>query len=90
MEAISGLSAVVGQLNGWSHIGGWGWGMAIFGWLFMALLVGLVAWLIWSATRRQEPPLRREQRALGLLDERYARGEIDRDEYLEKKADLER
>lgn len=28
-------------------------------------------------------------RALALLNERYARGEIDRDEYLERKAFLE-
>jgi len=27
-------------------------------------------------------------RALAILDERYARGEIDRDEYLARKADL--
>lgn len=75
---------------GWDHMGGWGWGMAIFGWVFMTLVVVLVAWLIWSTTRRPEPPSRSDRRALDLLDERYARGEVDRDEYLERTADLER
>ena len=27
--------------NGWGHMGGWGWGMAIFGWLFMTAVVVL-------------------------------------------------
>ncbi len=81
---------MVADAGGWDHMGGWGWGMAIFGWLFMALVVVLVGWLIWSTTRRPESPGRNERRALDLLDERYAKGEIDRDGYLERKADLER
>ena len=58
--------------------------MAIFGWLFMTAVVVLGVWLIWSTTRQQP-----RRHAADLLDERYARGELDRDEYLERKADLE-
>ena len=87
---ILATSPVLADADGWGHMGGWGWGMAIFGWVFMALVVGLVVWLIWSTTRRPESPHRGERRAVDLLDERYAKGEIDRDEYLERKADLER
>jgi putative membrane protein len=68
---------------------GWGWGMAVFGWLFMALIVVLVAWLVWSTTRsgdRRTPP---GSTALAVLDERYARGEIEREDYLRRKEDLQ-
>ena len=70
-------------------MGDMGWGMVIFGWVFMTLIVTLVVWLIWSAGRRPEPSGRGGGRALSLLDERYARGAIERDEYLERKSDLE-
>ena len=80
-------SVLAGQ-DGFGHMGGWG--MAIFGWLFMALVVGLVVWLIVSTTRRPDSAGRESRRALQILDERYAAGEINRDEYLERKNDLER
>ncbi len=67
-------------------MGGWGWGMAIFGWLFTVLVV----WVIWSTMRWADPGGRARSRTANLLDERYARGEVDRDEYLERRADLER
>ena len=87
---LAAIGSVVADGDGWGHMGGWGWGMAIFGWLFMTMVVGLVAWLIWSTTRRAEPEGRTVNRAVGLLDQRYARGELDRDQYLEQAADLER
>ena len=83
-------SVVVADAVGWGHMGGWGWGMAVFGWLFMTLLVVAVAWVVWSTARRPEPPPTGESRAQEVLDERYARGELDRDEYLERRADLAR
>ena len=67
-------------------MGGWGWGMAIFGWLFAVLVV----WVFWSTMRWADPGGRARRRTADLLDERYARGEVDRDEYLERRADLER
>ncbi len=84
------IGSVLADGDGWGHMGGWGWGMAIFGWLFMTMVVGLVGWLIWSTTRRAERGGRTVSRAVELLDQRYARGELDRDQYLEQAADLER
>jgi len=69
------------------HMDGWGGSMAL-GWVFMALLVVLVAGLIWASARPRVGPA--VNRAIDMLDERFARGEIDRDEYLERKADLQR
>ena len=69
---------IMADTAGWGHMGGWGWGMAAFGWLLMTLLVVVVAWVAWSAARRPEPLPTEDSRAQELLDERYARGELDR------------
>ena len=41
----------------------------------------------WSAGSTTTPPSNRKE-ALDILEARYARGEIQRDEYLQKKQDL--
>ncbi|MEG3618727.1 SHOCT domain-containing protein [Magnetovibrio sp. PR-2] len=71
---------------------GIGWLGPGFGGIFMILwlgliiagIVALVRWLMSSS--RNTPP---ERRARDILDERYARGEIDRGEYEQCKHDLE-
>jgi putative membrane protein len=46
----------------------------------------LVKWVLGQATTRQrEPP---EDSALDILKKRYTRGEINKEEYEEKKKDL--
>ena len=65
------------------------------GWLFMGLLsivsILIVGWVIWTLIRR---PLSGGVNALPsssarqILDERYARGEITREEYERIKTDL--
>ena len=84
-----GLKWILADTAGWDHMGGWGWGMAVFGWLFMTLLVVGVLWALWSSTRRAEPQAPTTRTARDLLDDRYARGDIDRDVYFEHKSDLE-
>ena len=81
---------VIADLDGWGHMAGGEWGMMVFGLMFMTLLVALVVWLFWSTSRRTEASAATGRGALDVLDARYARGEIDRDDYLERKADLER
>lgn len=60
------------------------------GWLLILSMVGLIAWAIWMATRRQDPPSHGFSQARSILDERYAAGEIDRDEYLQRRTDIDR
>jgi putative membrane protein len=53
--------------------------------------VALVVWIVRAVatpTAHQLPPPPRRSTGLDVLDERYSRGEIDRDEYLQKKKDL--
>lgn len=70
---------------------GWGWGGMWFGPLIMlaliALLVAFVVLLLrWIGGERGLPATTRTARE--VLDERYARGEIDRDDYLKRRQDI--
>jgi putative membrane protein len=78
--------------NGWGF-DGWGTG---FGMLFMLLFWGLVVFgaaaLIRWLLQQSDPGRRRStggSAALEILRERYARGEIGREEYERMKRDLE-
>lgn len=61
---------------------GMGWGMVLV-WLIPILLVALVS--RYGIRSRDEKP---ERTSLDILEARYARGEIDRDEFLKRRADL--
>ena len=66
---------------GFEHYG-MGWGMILV-WLIPILLIALVIRNVISG--RDGKP---ERTSLDILDARYARGEIDRDEFLKRRADL--
>ncbi len=90
--------AQYGNNQGWQMgpgmMGGWGsgWGMGWFGGIFMIIfwililvaLVFFIKWLVQSTGRSQTGPAA-GNRALEILKERYARGEIDKSEFEEKK-----
>lgn len=65
---------------------GYGW-WASMGFVTMVAMVGLVAWLL--ATARLEPVNPLGSEALSELAERYARGDIDRDEFRTRKSIIE-
>ena len=72
---------------------GWGMGMA-FGWIFMILfwglvILGIVLVVKWLMTQSSGEQIARGKTALEILQERYARGDIEREEYEQKKRDLE-
>ena len=87
----------------WGGQGGWhmgagmmgGWGMGWFGSIFMLIFWGLVIvglvllirWLV-HTTRRDTGPAQGGSRAMEILKERYARGEIEQEEFEQKKQDL--
>lgn len=78
------------MMNDWNGFGGWGMGL---GFIFMLLLWGLVIlgiaalirWLMAQPIPIQSP---RDKSPLEIVQERYARGEIDREEYEQKMRDL--
>ena len=86
-----------GRPEGWNMGPGMmgGWGMGWFGGIFMILfwiliLIGLVfviKWLIQSTSRARNNG-QSGYRALEILKERYARGEIDKAQFEDMKRDL--
>jgi len=82
----------------WIH--GFGWGGIIFGsllmLLFWAVVIALIFFAVRSLSRPGSGPAARSagspgpapDRALEVLRERYARGEISKDEYTSMRNDL--
>ncbi len=72
----------------WGLWGIWGFGMMLFMFLFWALVIlGVVLAIRWLV--RQGRPEGSDS-ALEILRQRYARGEINREEFEAKRRDLER
>jgi putative membrane protein len=77
----------------WNHMTGWGWTMMLS---WSLLWIGLLGVAIWAAARwarggsHTGPPERLPTHtARDLLDERLARGDIDPDEYQQRRRLLE-
>ena len=73
----------------WSGMEGMGWGWIGLGLVHMVVFWGLVIGGIVLAIRWVAgQPGERSPRAVDILRERYARGEIDKDEFEAKKQEL--
>jgi putative membrane protein len=73
--------------------GGWGWGAMMFGPLMMIVFIAVIVVIAvlavrWLGGGAMRPAPSDRQTALVILEERYARGEIDREEFEQKKQDL--
>jgi putative membrane protein len=73
---------------GWGGGGWWGLGMGLGSMVFIGLVVVGIVLLVRGPSEGSEPR-RRERTARDILDERYARGEIDHDEYEQRRRVLE-
>jgi putative membrane protein len=65
--------------------GGFGMG---FMWIFWVAIIVIVMALAWSYTGKGKRSENSIPSALDMLKQRYARGEISKEEYEEKKMDL--
>lgn len=88
----------------WRGYGDWhmgpgmmnGWGMGWFGGIFMLVfwvliivgLIFLIKWLVQNTKTGAHSSSSSPSSALDILKERYARGDIDKQEFEEKKKDL--
>ena len=78
------------MMNNWNGFGGWGMGLGfIFMLLFWGLVIlGVVALIRWLLTQSSPNRSSCDKTPWEIVQERYARGEIDREEYEQKKRDL--
>lgn len=67
---------------------GWGFGGMIMMLIFWASIIFFIVWLVKEATSGNRSNISRSSSALDILKERYAKGEIDKKEFEEKKKDL--
>ena len=92
------VSAQADRYGNW-HMGRWmmgGWGAGWFGMIFMIVFWGLVIagvvlivrWLLQSTSGRDSTGAGTGSRALHILEERFARGELSRDEFESMKGDI--
>ena len=89
--AVSG-----GQYGGCGMLGpgmmggfGWGWFMPVFFIFFWGLVIWGIVALVRGLSGPRDSDSSKADSALEVLKKRYARGEIDKEEYEEKKKDLE-
>ena len=72
-------------------MGGYGFG-AFHMIIWVVILIAIVAFFVWLMRSATGPGMHhmlpRRSSGLDVLEERYARGEVNRDEYLQKKKDI--
>ncbi len=78
------------MMNNWNGFGWWGMGLGfIFMLLFWVLVIlGIAALIRWLMTPSSPSRSSHNRTPLEIVQERYARGEINREEYEQKKRDL--
>ncbi|MHB1376661.1 MAG: SHOCT domain-containing protein [Candidatus Humimicrobiaceae bacterium] len=79
------------NMMGGFYGGGLGWIGMIFGFIFFILVViGIIFLIVWLVKRSNYPGVenRTESKSLEVLKERYAKGEITKDQFDNMKKDL--
>jgi len=76
------------MMNGLDWCMGWGMG---FGWLFWLFIIGLIVWGVKTLTGNRNPNVtsRKQENAMEILQKRYALGEIDFEEFEERRQTLQ-
>lgn len=67
------------------HMFGFGWG---FMWIFWIFVIVAIIWAIKAFTSNSDNQEKKPRSAEEILKERYAKGEIDREEFEQKRKDL--
>lgn len=88
-----GMPYGYGYGDGWMQGGGYWLGMGLHGVFWLLLIAAIVVGIVWMVRAGSRPsenaPRAGGSSARQILDERYARGEIDREEYQARRKDLD-
>ncbi len=71
------------MMRGWGFGGGWYWPAIMIGIIFVLIIAGVAVLVL-----RRQPGDGEGDTAIEILRKRYARGEISKEEFEEKKRDL--
>lgn len=67
------------------------WGFGGLGFLWMALFwIGVILLVVWAVRRPEVPTTQAHHSALEILEERFARGELDAEEFTARRQHLAR
>jgi putative membrane protein len=72
------------MMDGWDGTS-WVWGIAM-----MVVMVGVVALVVWAIVRAGSGPREHRPDALEILEERFARAEIDQEEFERRRQVLQK
>jgi len=75
-------------VGNWGHMMGYGYGGG-FMWLIVVVLVGVVIYFMLQVSKSKSSGDSIIETPLDILKKRYAKGEIDKEEFDRKKKDLE-
>ena len=75
-------------MGNWSHMMGYGYGGG-FMWLIVLVLVGVAIYFLFQVSKSKDSDGSIIETPLDILKKRYAKGEIDKEEFDRKKKDLE-
>ncbi len=71
-----------GMMDGFDMMGGGNWILGLIFWILVIIGLALLIKYLWGGAKRGE------ESALEILKKKYARGEISKEEFEEKKKDL--
>jgi len=77
-----------GPMGNWGHMMTYGYGGG-FMWLIVLVLVGIVIYFLFQISKSKGSDGSIIETPLDILKKRYAKGEIDKEEFDRKKKDLE-
>jgi len=77
-----------GPMGYWGHMMGYGYGGG-FMWLIILALVGVAVYFLLQVSKSKTSDRHIAEQPLDILKKRYAKGEIDKEEFDRKKKDME-
>ena len=75
-------------MGNWGHMMGYGYGGG-FMWIIILILIAVIIYFLVQTSKLSESTGSAKETPLDILKERYAKGEIDKEEFDRMKKDLE-